>query len=135
MGELCGMGNAVLADRQTQLLVVGVRLDEAFNTALDMETTPLWPEPRRLEEIQSGVAPRSERTQELARRAAVAEPGGQTPGITVNSEALRRPQVTLQPDNQGASASGSSEERMLTEVSAGTNLMTARKAHCICFGT
>jgi len=41
MEEFCGMGNAVLADPQgrTQLLVVGFRLREAFNNALDMETT------------------------------------------------------------------------------------------------
>jgi hypothetical protein len=107
------MGDAVLADRQTQLLYAGVRLDEAFKTAIDLESS----------------------TQRLARRAAVAEPGGQTPGITVNSEALRHPHLELPSNNQGASASGSSQQKILPEVSAGTNLMTARKAHCICFGT
>ncbi|KAN0103752.1 hypothetical protein V8E52_010364 [Russula decolorans] len=53
--------------------------------------------------------------QELARRAAVAEPGGQTPDVTVNGEALRLPQGILQPDDQGASASGSSQQKILPE--------------------
>jgi hypothetical protein len=59
----CG-GNAVLADPQgrTQLPAVGFRLSEAFNNALDMETTSPWPGPRRVEEIQSGVVPRPGRT-------------------------------------------------------------------------
>jgi hypothetical protein len=112
------MGSAVLADPQgqTELPVAGVRLGEAFNTAFDLETTSLWPEPfdEGLRKYRVALP-----TQELARRAAVAEPGGQTSGVTVHSEALRRPQVKLQPDNQDASASGSSEEKMLTEVSAG----------------
>jgi hypothetical protein len=135
--ELCGMGSAVLADPQgqTRLPVAGVHLSEVFNNALDVETTILWSEPRRHEEIQSGVAPGPGCTtsQELARRAAVAVPGGQAPGITINGETLRLPQLTLQPDNQGASASGSSEQQISTEVSAGTNLMMAcRAAYCIC---
>ncbi|KAN0103747.1 hypothetical protein V8E52_011669 [Russula decolorans] len=119
--DLCGMGNEVLADPQgqTQLSVAGVRLSEAFNNALDVETTALWPEPRRLEEIPSGVAPGPGCTtsQEPARRAAAAVPGGQAPGITINGEALRHPQLILQPDNQGASASGSSQQQNLTEPS------------------
>jgi hypothetical protein len=131
------MGSAVLADPQgqTRLPVAGVHLSEVFNNALDVETTILWSEPRRHEEIQSGVAPGPGCTtsQELARRAAVAVPGGQAPGITINGETLRLPQLTLQPDNQGASASGSSEQQISTEVSAGTNLMMAcRAAYCIC---
>ena len=38
-----------------------------------------------------------------------AEPRGQDPGVTLNNEGLRLPQGILQPDRQGASASGSSE--------------------------
>ena len=51
------MGDAVLADcqGQKQLPVDGVRLNEAFNNALDVDTTSLWPEPRWPEEIESVV--------------------------------------------------------------------------------
>lgn len=134
------MGDAVLADPQgqTRLPVTGVRLSETFNNALDVDTTPVWPEPRRLEEIQSGVIPHRgwTRSQEVASRAAVAEPGGQALGVTVNCQALRPPLSKLQQDNQGASASGSSQQKILPEVSAGTKLVTAHKAeHGICFGT
>ena len=57
------MGNAVLVDPQgqTRLPVTGVHLSEAFNNALDMETTSRWREPQRHREIYSGVVPRSER--------------------------------------------------------------------------
>jgi len=114
------MGNAVLADPQgqTQLPVTGVRLSEVFNNALDVETTALWSETRR-QEIQSGVAPGPGCTtsQEIARRAAVAVPGGQAPGVTIDGEALRLPHLKLQPENQGASASGSSEQQISTETS------------------
>ena len=135
------MGDTVLADPQspTLLPVAGVHLSEAFNSALDAETTALGSEPRRIEEIQSHVAPHQGYnivTQDLTRRAAVAVPGGQAPGITINSEALRHHQLELQPDNQGASASGSSEQQISTEVSAGTSLMMACEAACcICFET
>ena len=126
------MGNAVLVDPQgqTRLPVTGVRLSEAFNNALDMETTSRWREPQRQREIYSGVVPRLERTtsQESARRAAVAEPRARAPGVTANREALRRPQSKLQQDNQGASASGSSLPEILPEVSVGTKLVTARRA-------
>ena len=129
------MGDPVLADPQgqKQLSVAGVCLYETFNNALDMETTSLWAEPRRLDEIESGVAPCPGWTasQELARIATVAEPGGQAPGVTVDSEALRLPQGILQRDNQDAGASGSSQEKILPEVSAGTSLMAERKAACM----
>ena len=111
------MGDAVLTDPlgQTTILVDGARISEAFHNALDVET--LSPE-------------------ELGRRDAVAEPGGQAPGDTVNSEALCHPQIKLPSDEQGATASGQSPEEILPEVSAGTNLMMARKAaRCIRFGT
>jgi hypothetical protein len=60
MEQLCGMGDAVLDDPQgqKQFLVDSVRLNEAFNNALDMNATSLWQEPRWPEEIESGVAPR-----------------------------------------------------------------------------
>ena len=251
------MGDAVLADPQGQnwLPLNGVRLNEAFNTALEIETAPLWPEPRwpegvesavaprpveyysrqnvlpmsmddvlkladariarrqvgefndapsfnssmtsewperhkrRYEEVESGVAPRrvkfrrheqrnegsgsgnaflagwqgqtplamdvwhngahnitphheippgqciSQDEQELARRAAVAEPGSQTPGVAVDGVALRHPHLKLPSDNHGATASGSRLKKILNEVSAGTNLMAACKAaYCICYG-
>jgi hypothetical protein len=54
-------------------------------------------------------------SQELTHRATVAEPGGQAPGSIVNGEALRLPQGILQPDNQGASASGPSRQKILPE--------------------
>ena len=39
MEELCHMGDVVLADPQgKQLLVAGVRLNQAFHDALDIET-------------------------------------------------------------------------------------------------
>jgi hypothetical protein len=123
------MGNAVLADPrgQTRLPVAGVRLGEAFNNALEMETTSPWSEPRRLEGMESGVSPRPGWTyQEVARRAAVAEPGSEIPGVAVNSMALRRPQLKLPSDNHGATASGQSSKKILTELSAGTNPMTVR---------
>ena len=127
------MGNAVLVDPQgqTRLPVTGVRLSEAFNNALDMETSSRWREPQqRYQEIYGDVVPRPEwaTSQEPARRAAFAEPGGQAPGVTANREALHRPLNKLQQDNQGASASGSSQLENLPEVSVGTKLVTARRA-------
>jgi hypothetical protein len=47
------MGNAVLADPhgQKRISIEGVRLNDAFNNALDTDTISSWPEPRRPEEI------------------------------------------------------------------------------------
>jgi hypothetical protein len=135
------MGDVVLADPQGQnpLPIDSVRLDEAFYNALDNETT-IWPEPRWPEEIESSVTlrpvglPRQDE-RELAWRAAVAEPGSLTPGVAVNNLALRHPQLILPSDNHGATASGQSPQKILTEVSAGTNLMAACKAaYYICYG-
>jgi hypothetical protein len=67
----------------------------------------------------------SQPEQELACRAAVAEPGSQTPGVAVNGVALRLPHIKLPLDNQSATASGQSPQKILNEVSAGTNLMAA----------
>jgi hypothetical protein len=60
--------------------------------------------------------------QKLACRAAVAEPGSQTPGVAVNGVALQLPHIKLPFNNQGATASGSHTKKILYEVSAGTNL-------------
>jgi hypothetical protein len=51
------MGDAVLADPQghEQLPVDSVRLNEAFNNALDMDATSLWPETRWPGELESVV--------------------------------------------------------------------------------
>ena len=77
----------------------------------------------------------SQEEQELACRAAVAEPGSQAPGVTISGVALRLPLLTLPLNDPSATASGRSPQKMLNEVSAGTNLMTARKAaYCICCG-
>ncbi len=212
------MGDAVLADLhgQKRIPIDGVRLNEAFNNALDTDTTSSWPEPRLPEEIGSvvlrladawiaerevqafddplrvgtnsgskqhkqrhedveewdvaprqvkfprnnqrnedlgsenaflanwqgqtpsaagvrnngagNIAPRNEITpgrrvsQELACRVAVVESGSQTPGVAVNSVALRLPHLKLPSDNQGATASGSHLQKISNEVSAGTNL-------------
>jgi hypothetical protein len=119
-----------LIDRQSQIrlpVAAGVPLNETFNKALDMEAASPWSEPRRLEGMKNGVAPRPGWThEEIGRRAAVALPGSQTPGIAVNGMALRRPHLKLPLDNHGATASGQSSKKILTEVSAGTSLMTAR---------
>ena len=56
------------------------------------------------------------------------EPGIQTPGVTVNGVALRLPPVKLSSDNQSV-VSGCYPRKIVTEVSAGTNLMaTSRSA-------
>ena len=76
------------------------------------------------------IAPHHE---ELVYRAAVAEPGTQTPGVAVNGVALRHPHLKFPTDNQGAAASGSHIKKILSKVSAGTSLMAARKmAYIIC---
>jgi hypothetical protein len=133
------MGNVVLADPQgqTQLPVAGGLLNQAFNNALDTEATSQWPEHRTRVEVEGAVAQHPGlTTQELARRAAVAGPGSQAPGVTISDVALHRPQLKLPMNNQSATAAGQSSQEILTEVSVGTSLMTARKAaHCICFGT
>ena len=124
------MGDAVLFDPQgqTRLPIAGVGLSRALNKALDTETNPQWPEPRRPEEMESGISPRPGWTsQEQARRVAVAVPGSQAPVVTTSGVALRHPQLKLPSNNQSAMASGQSAQKILTEVSAGTNLMTARK--------
>ena len=130
------MGNAVLADPrgQMQLPVSGVRLNEVFNSTLEVETTSPWPEPRSLEGMESGVAPRQLKR---ARRAAVAVPGSQVPGVTINSVAPHPPLLKLPLNSQSATASRQSrQKKILTEVGAGSNLMTVRyTAHYICFGT
>jgi hypothetical protein len=57
------------------------------------------------------------------------EPGIQTSGVTVNGVALRLPHVILPSDNQSAVAPGCYPRKIVTEVSAGTNLMaTSRSA-------
>jgi hypothetical protein len=114
------MGDEVLADPQgqAQLPVADSFLNQAFNNALDTEATLLCSE-----------------IQESGRRAEVAEPGSQAPGVTISGVALRLPQVKFPSDNQSATASGQSPQEVSTKVSAGTSLMTVRKAaRCICFG-
>jgi hypothetical protein len=69
----------------------------------------------------------SQHEQELACRAAIAEPGSQAPGVAVNGVALRLPLLKLPSDNQGATASGSHLQKILNEVSAGTNQMAEPK--------
>ena len=121
------MVNAALADPRGQMrlpaAVAGAPLSEVFNSTLEMETTSPWLEPRRLEGIESGVTPRQ---QKRARRAAVAVPGSQAPRITINGVAQRPPQVKLPLNSQSATASRQSRQKMLTEVGAGSNLMTVR---------
>ena len=135
MEQLCGIGNVVLADPQGQILmpVAGVRLNETFNKALDTETTALSPDPQMRVEIEGAVAQHPGfTTQVQARRAAVAGPGSQAPGVTINDMALRLPQLKLPLNNQSATASGQSSQEISTEVSVGTSLMTARKAAHLC---
>jgi hypothetical protein len=56
MEQLCEMGDAVLADPQGQKrLPISVRLSEAFNNALDMETACLWPKSRWPEAMGNGI--------------------------------------------------------------------------------
>ena len=191
------MGNAMPSDpqRQRQLPVYGVRLNQAFNSFLDMETfeggvaprpvkppnwnhvptmsmddgpklvealmterqvqafddtlgmnlctTSSWPrqvKSPRYEQMgeDSGLGntnwqgqspgrctPRDE--QELACRAADVEPGSQTLGVAVNSVALQLPLIKHPSYNQSAMASGCYPRDVLTEESAGTNLMVAPK--------
>jgi hypothetical protein len=117
--ENLGSGNGFLANWSSQTpLATGVWHNGAHNIAPNHENTP----GRCI-------------SQELACRAAVTEPGSQTPGVTVNSVALRHPHIKLPSDNHGATASGSHSKKILHEVSAGTNLMAACKAaYCICYG-
>lgn len=73
-------------------------------------------------------------SQESGRRAAVAEHGSEAPGVNASGVALHHPRSIHPSDNQSATASGQSRQRILTKVSAGTNLMAVRKAaHCIRF--
>ncbi len=117
--ERLGSQNAFLADRHVQTpLATGVWNNGAFNFAPDHLMTPGW------------TTPQVDR--ELACRAAVALPGSQTPGVAVNGEALHSPQLKLPSYDPSTVASGSNAQKILTEVSAGTNLMTARKtAYCV----
>jgi hypothetical protein len=120
--EDLGSGNPFLADWQGQThLATDVWHNGAHNIAPRHEITP----GRCI----------SQGEQELACRAAVAEPGSQTPGVAVNGVALRHPHLKLPLDNHGATASGSHLKKILNEVSAGTNLMAACKAaYCIYYG-
>jgi hypothetical protein len=95
--------------------------------ALDTEA----PEYRMRVEVEGAVPQHPALTtqeQEPARRAAVAGPGSQAPGVTISDVALRRPQSKLPFNNQSPTASGQSSKEISTEVSVGTSLMTARKA-------
>jgi hypothetical protein len=101
---------------QTPLEVSGVWSNDAFNATPGHEVIPGW-----------AISPQDEQD----RRVIVAEPGGQTPGVAVNSVALRLPQIKLPSYNQSAMASGFYRQEALTKVSAGTKLMAARKAACM----
>jgi hypothetical protein len=102
-----------LADWQGQTsLATGVWSNGAFNITPDHEMVPGW-------------------TTSQERRAIVAEPGSQAPGVTVNGVALRLPLIKLPWYNQNAMASGRYAQEVLTKVSAGTNLMAERKAACM----
>lgn len=118
--EDLGSVNPYLADWQSQTpLAMGVWHNGAHNIAPQHEITS-----------------RRYISQELACRAAVAEPETQTPGVTVNGVSLRLPQCKLLAADQSATASGSCPQKVLPKVSAGTSLVTARKmAYIICCGT
>ena len=60
------------------------------------------------------------------RGAAIAEPGSQTPGVTIGV-ALRLPQAKLPSDIQDAMASGYCPQKALAEVSTGTTLTATSK--------
>ena len=182
------MGDAVLANPQgKQLLVAGVRLNQVFNDALDIETFECGVAPRPVVEVPivtthdmsklvdawtaerhvqafndtlgmnscttsswprgeedlgnpnwRGQTPErciSQDERELACRAAVEESGSQTLGVAVNSVALRLPLIKHPSYNQSVTASGCYTREVLTEVSAGTNMMVARKVtYSICCG-
>ena len=71
---------------------------------------------------------KSRSEQEIACRvAAVTERGSETPGVAVNSVALRLPLVNQPSHNQSAKASGCYQREVLTKVSARAKLMAARK--------
>ena len=109
--------NAFLSDWQDQTpSAMGFWNGGAHNIAQSHEMTPEW---------------RTSQYEELACRAAVANPGSQTPGVAVNGMARRRPQLKLPSDIQGATASGSHHQKVLNEVSAGTSLMAACRAACM----
>ena len=115
--EGLGLENVFLADWQGQTpSATGVWNGGAHNIAQSHEITP---------------ACRMSQYEEPACRAAVAEPGSQTPGVAVNGMALRLPHLELPSDNQGATASGSHLQKILNKVSAGTNLMAACRAACM----
>ena len=187
MEELCHMGDAVLADPQgIQLLFAGVRLNQAFNDALDIETLECGVAPRPVVDVPPvtthdmsksvdawmaerhvqafndtlgmnscttsswprgdkdlgnpnwrGQTPErciSQDERELACRAAVEESGSQTLGVAVNSVILRPPLIK-HPSYQRATASGCYTREVLTEVSAGTNMMVAHKVtYSMCCG-
>ena len=107
--------NGFLADWRGQTpLATGVWDDQVHNIASHHGMTPA----RCI----------SQQEQELACRAAVAKPESQAPGVAVNGVALRLPLLKLPSDNQGATASGSHLQKILNEVSAGTNQMAEPKA-------
>jgi hypothetical protein len=111
-----GSENGPLADWQGRTpLATGVWSNGAFNVTPDHEMVPGWTT--------------SQDNQE--RRVIVAEPGGQTPGITVNGVALRLPKLKLPLYNPSGIASGSNAQEISTKVSAGTSLMAERKAACM----
>src|SRR5260370_1122079 len=108
-----GSGSTCLADWKGKTpLASGIWHNGAFNNAPHHEMSP----------------GRTTSQYEQERRATVAQPGSQAPGVTVSGVALRYPHVKLQPDNQDATASGWSQQKISNEVSAGTSLMAARKA-------
>jgi len=99
--ENMGSGNGFLANWWGQTpLATGVWHNGAHSIAPNHEDTP----GRCI-------------SQELACRVAVAEPGSQTPGVAVNSVALRLPHLELPSDNHGATASGSHSKKILNETS------------------
>ena len=107
-------GNAFFPDWQSQTpLELGIWHNGALNTAPRDEITP---------------RPISPQEQQPACRAAVAEPRSQASGDTISGVALRLPQFKLPLNDPNATASGQSPQKMLNEVSAGTNLTMARKA-------
>ncbi len=113
-----GSGSTCLADWKGKTpLASGVWHNGAFNNAPHHEMSP----------------GRTTSQYEQERRATVAQPGSQPPGVTVSGVALRLPPMKLQPDNQDATASRWSQQKISSEVSAGTSLMAARKAaSCVC---
>jgi hypothetical protein len=115
-----GSGSTCLADWKGKTpLASGVWHNGAFNNAPHHEMSPGW----------------TTSQYEQERRATVTQPGSQPPGVTVSGVALHLPHLKLQPDNQDATASEWSQQKISSEVSAGTNLMAARKAaSSVCCG-